>query len=50
MQLFLNKTVIETGFERRVFDDPNAIIELRDPAMKLSLSEVYRDVEFETET
>jgi len=39
----------ETGFERRVFDDPNAIIELSDPEMKLSLTEIYRDVEFEAE-
>ena len=38
----------ETGFERLAYSDPDAVIELSDPPMKLSLAEIYRDVEFES--
>ena len=38
----------ETGFERLVFVKPDATIVIRDPELKLSFAEIYRDVEFET--
>lgn len=37
----------ETGFERLVYAKPDATIDISEPDLKLSLSEIYRDVEFE---
>ena len=38
----------ETGFERQVFDTPDAIIKLRDLEIELSLGTIYSDVKFES--
>ena len=36
----------ETGFERLVFQQPDATIQLPEVGVELSFAEVYRDVEF----
>ena len=37
----------ESGFERLVYAKPDATIDISEPELKLSLAEIYRDVEFE---
>ena len=39
----------ETGFDRQVLDIPDAVIEIRDLKIKLSLTDIYRDVKFEAD-